>query len=389
MSDIVENIQERHGLFHNVPRFLRRAIERRLAVLEADPTQFDRAALQNHAQLKRLHALLHIPPGDRARATLFGKPPEGSLRAVLRQLAQTSDPQAAAELVRRHRLPYLLVEAALGSMPPPVAVALIEVLDAEELLARLPLLARRELIKEEVHEALWRRLIALASDPVQRFPYQKIESVVRQASLDRQLAEAAFRLVRVSQGGDLRGATALLVDASVSMRTPSGCLELASEVAWRVDQALEPEAELVFCLFDAGAQLFGLRRRSGLDQWRSALTVTTLPLAGTSAGAAVERLAADRRLVNRFVLITDGYENRPPRLAPAIERYRAALGRRPAIHLVQPAGTALQLAMDLRNANLPFSIFTVDPHRLGLAALVPALADQTNEDVVNQILAFP
>jgi hypothetical protein len=388
MSDIVENIQERHGMFRNVPRFLRRAIERRLANLEADPVRFDREALESHAKLKRLHALLHIKPGERARATLFGKPPTGSLRAVLRQLTQTSDPQAAAELVRRHRLPYLLVEAALGGMPLPVAVALIEVLDAEELLARIPLLARRGLIKDEVHLALHRRLAALAADPSQRFPYQKIESVVRQAGFDRPLAETAFQLVGSPQAGNLRGHTALLVDASGSMMTPGGCLELAAEVAWRVDQALEADAELVFHLFDVRAQPFGLRRRSGLDQWRSALTVTTSPAAGTSVGAAVERLAADRRLVSRLVIVTDGYENRPPRLASALERYRAALGRRPVIHLVQPAGTARQLAIDLRNANIPFSVFTVDRHRLGLAALVPALTAQADEDLVNQILAF-
>jgi hypothetical protein len=172
------------------------------------------------------------------------------------------------------------------------------------------------------------------------------------------------------------------------MMTPSGCLELAAEVAWRVDLALEPADELVFHLFDVRAQPFGLRRRSGLDQWRSALTVTVPPAAGTSVGAAVERLAGDRRLVSRLVIITDGYENRPPRLAPAIERYRATMSQRPIIHLVQPAGTARQLATDLRNANIPFSIFTVDRHCLGLAALVPALTAQADEDVVNQVLAF-
>ena len=388
MSDVTENIQERHGMFRNVPRFLRRAVERRLADLEADPAQLDREALANHAKLKRLHALLHIKPAERARATLFGKPPAGSLRAVLRQLAQTRDPRAAAELVRRHCLPYLLVEAALGGLTAPVAVALVEVLDASELLARLPLLARRGLLQGEVAHALQRRLAALAADPSQRFPYQKIESVVRQAGFDRQLAEAAFRLVGSAEGDDLRGDTALLVDASGSMVTPGGCLELAAEVAWRVDEALEPAAALVFYLFDTRAQPFGLRRRSGLDQWRGALTVTAPPAAGTSVGAAVERLAADRRLVSRLVVVTDGYENRPPRLAPALERYRAALGRRPAIHLVQPAGTARQLAMDLRGANLPFSVFTVDRHRLGLAALVPALVAQAGEDLVNQVLAF-
>jgi hypothetical protein len=261
-------------------------------------------------------------------------------------------------------------------------------MDAEELLARLPLLARRGLLTGAVHEALRRRLTALAGGPSQRFPYQKIESVVRQADLPRDLAEIAFQLVGSTSDSTLTGDTAFLIDASASMLGSGGCLELAADVAWRVDQALDPAAELIFCLFDVRAQPFGLRRRSALDQWRSALTVTAPPGAGTSAGAAVERLAADRRRVSRFLLITDGYENRPPRLASAVERYRAALGQRPALQLVQPAGTGPQLVVDLRNANLSFSVFTVDLHRLGLAALIPALAAQTDDDKVSQILAF-
>lgn len=389
MSDMIENIQERHGLFRNVPRFLRRAVERRLHSLEADPVQFDREALEHHARLKRLHALLHIKPADRARATLFGKAPEGSLRAVLRRLAGTRDARAAAELVRRHCLPYLLVEAALGSMPPPVAVALVETMCADEVFARLPLLARRGLLAGEVYDALLRRLTAFAGDSAVRFPYARIESVVRQAKLDRSLAEAAFRLVRAGDSAALQGNTALLVDASASMASVGGCLELASKVAWHVDQALDRGAELVVYLFDTVARPFGLRRRSGLDQWRSALTLVTPPATGTSVGAAIERLAADRRAMQRLLVVTDGYENRPPRLVSALENYRMTLGQRPVIHLVQPAGTALQLAMDLRNARLPFSVFNVDQHHLGLQALVQALVAQSAEDVTSQMLASP
>src|SRR5205085_251956 len=85
-------------------------------------------ALTAHGQLKRLHALLHIKPeSERARATLFGKPPIGSPRAALRLLASCrADPAAAAALVRLHRIPFLLAEAALGSLNEPAAVALVE-----------------------------------------------------------------------------------------------------------------------------------------------------------------------------------------------------------------------------------------------------------------------
>jgi hypothetical protein len=390
MNEHVENVQERHGLFRNVPRFLRRAVERRLRLLEGEPDRLDRDLLVHHARLKRLHALLHIKPGERARAALFGKPAAGSARAALRTLARTKeDARAAADLVRRHRLPYLLVEAALGALPEPVAVALVETLDGGELLARLPLLARRGLIEGDVRLALLRRLTALASDPAARFPYQKIASVVRGAGLDRQVAGAAFALVASSPAeARLGGHTALLIDESSSMAREGGCLELAAAVAWRIDQALEEGARLYAYLFGTEARPVEPRRGRGLDQWRALLTGPVAAAPGTSPGAAVERLGQDRYTVSRLVFVTDGYENRPPRLAPAFARYRTGTGQRPAINLVQPADTALQLAVDLRNAQVPFHVFSVDRHLLGLDALIPALGAQTDEDRVAQILAF-
>jgi hypothetical protein len=388
MSDRMEEIQERHGMFRNVPRSLRRAVERRLRQLEVDPEQLDRDLLEGRAKLKRLHALLHIKPGDRARAALFGKPAAGSALDGLRALARTSDACMAADLVRRHRLPYLVVESALGGLPEPVAVALVETLDAGGLLARLPLLARRGLLAGPVHTALLRRFCALAETGV-RFPYQKIEATVRHAGLDRPLAQAAFALVEAPGGAaGLAGNTALLVDESSSMPREGGCLELAANVAWRLDRALEEGARLYAYLFGAEARALDIRRGRGLDQWRAELARPAPATAGTSVGAAVEALASDRWTVSRLVLVTDGYENRPPRLPSALDRYRTATGQRPALCLVQPAETALQLARDLRQAQVPFHVFTVDRHLLGLDAMVPALGGASGEDRVAQILAF-
>ena len=102
MAENVEHLREEHGLFRNVPRFLRRAVERRLHALEADPERFDREALLHHGRLKRLHALLHVKPGgERARATLFGKPSDGP-RAALRWLAAT----AQADFDRRNPITH-------------------------------------------------------------------------------------------------------------------------------------------------------------------------------------------------------------------------------------------------------------------------------------------
>jgi hypothetical protein len=391
MTDQIDQFREEHGLFRNLPRSLRHAVERRLQVLEADADEFDRAALVTHGRLKRLHALLHVKPeNERVRATLFGKVPADSPRAALRQLAANrNSPAVAATLVRRHRIPYLLAEAALGTITEPVAVALIESLPAAELIVRLPLLARRSLLTGAVRDTLLARLQLMYEFPEERFEYPTIESVVRNSNLDRQVAQAAFALVgSVSGATQLRGDTALLVDVSISMPREGGCLELAAHIGQRIDQALEAVAALHVYRTGTEAEAVSVRRGSGLDRWRAVFTAPVPETPGTALGAGVEALLRDNLRVGRVVLITDGRENRAPRLTSALERYRSVTGLRPALQLVQPAGASTQLAGDLRSAQVPYGVFTVDRHLAGLEAFLPALQSSGSESRAAQILAF-
>jgi hypothetical protein len=87
-------------------------------------------------------------------------------------------------------------------------------------------------------------------------------------------------------------------------------------------------------------------------------------------------------------MVPAGTETRPPGLVSAYERYRDATGQAPAVTLVQPATAARQLAMDLRSAQVPFGVFTLDAHLLGLGGLIDALVSQARQDRVSQILAF-
>jgi hypothetical protein len=390
MSTEHQDVREEHGLFRNVPRTLRQAVERRLRALEADQAALDQESGVRHAALKRLYALLHIQPGDQARQVLFGKAPAGSARAAVRQLARLkSDPRAAAAIVRQYRFPFQLVESALGTLSAPVAEDLVETMEPEELVSRLFLLNRRNLLTGAVRDAVLRRLQALAGRTEVRFPYHKVESVVRHANLDRALASALFALVAAGSKGALSGDTVLLVDASLSMPREGGCLELAAGIGWRLDQGLDRSAALHVYLAGGDAVPVAVRRGSGLDQWRKALTPAEGDTPGTSLGSALQTLSRQGVAVQRLVVVTDGYENRPPRLATAYESYRAGLGCHPSLHLVQPAGTGLQLATDLRNARVAFGVFTVDRHLLGLEAFLPSLVSQASENRVAQVLAFP
>lgn len=369
----IENIEKRVGLFKNVPRFLKTAVRRRLKALESDAAAFDRAALTGRPQLKRLCALLHLKPGPRAQQSLFAKAPEGSPLAALRRIASSRDEAEAAALVRAHRLPYVMVEAALGRLTADVALALVETLDDAELLNRLRSMARRELLTGPLRDALLARLEAMAAAPP-TLSYHKAESIARLAKLDRECSAALFRLVR-SEGevGDaLSGATAILVDASPSMERVGGCLELAAQVGALIDGALAEDEALSVLSFGQAARAIAVPRRSDIGVWRRALTLPA-GLAGSAAGLAYEEMARQSIPASRVVVVTDGFENRAPRLTSAIKAARAAGRASPGLCLVQPHTGGRQLAVDLRAEQIPFAIFQVDPHRIGLDALIPTL----------------
>lgn len=380
---------DRRGLDRNVPRSLQGAVERRLRALEADEAAFDRAALAHRARLKRLYAVLHVAPSSRAQASLFERrPPAGSpLEAVRRlaALARSHTPAAereAAALVRQHALPYLVIESALGTMREPVAVAFVEAAPLDELLARLALLARRELLRGPVQQALIARLQAARADD--GLTYAKVESVIRRAELDAELSARLLALLPVDDVAPIRGTTALLVDVSASVER--GELGLAERIGALVDAMLVPDAELRLVAYGLEARRLPLVRASA-DAWRALLAHGPTDLGvGTSVGAAVRAAGDD---VERFVIVTDGTESRPPRLASVLLDRRTRVGRDPEITLVQWPDASRQLAVDLKMAQVPCEVFPLDRHGLGVRALARVLSERGTLDRVEAIRAHP
>src|SRR4051812_12102304 len=64
-------VVEEFGLFRNPPRSLRTEIVRYLREREADAAWFDSSVLVARKALKRMYALLHVRPGERAQQILF------------------------------------------------------------------------------------------------------------------------------------------------------------------------------------------------------------------------------------------------------------------------------------------------------------------------------
>src|SRR5262249_62045482 len=95
------------GLKRNLPRSLRTEVCRYLREREANPDWFDSTVLVARKALKRLYALLHVRPGERAQKILFDEdPPADSRLFALKQLARAAGPDEQARLIVEHNIPY-------------------------------------------------------------------------------------------------------------------------------------------------------------------------------------------------------------------------------------------------------------------------------------------
>lgn len=77
----------------NLPRSLKTEVERYIREQEDNPNRFDSTVLHARKALKRLYALLHIAPSERAQSILFDNdPPEDSQLFVLKKVVKEENP---------------------------------------------------------------------------------------------------------------------------------------------------------------------------------------------------------------------------------------------------------------------------------------------------------
>ena len=145
----VATVVEEFGLFRNPPRALRTEIVRYLREREAEPDWFDSTVLVARKALKRMYALLHVAPGERAQKILFDEdPPADSRLFALKELARAESPADQARAIVEHAIPYRVAATVIKQMTPTVLLALIERMSPQELINNLGALQRRGRVRQ-------------------------------------------------------------------------------------------------------------------------------------------------------------------------------------------------------------------------------------------------
>jgi hypothetical protein len=377
-------VVEEFGLFRNPPRALRTEIARYLREREAEADWFDSSVLVARKAFKRMYALLHIAPGERAQKILFDEdPPADSRLFALRALARAEAPAEQARAIIEHAIPYRVAATVIKQMTPTVLLALIDRMSPQELINNLAALRRRHAFDSPELKALIESKLqeAKSSTRVSAF---KAEEAVKAADLSedvrRTLEEVADAQVKAK--GRISRPTALLIDKSGSM---SVAIELGKRLGALIS-AVSSEALYVYA-FDTVAYPV---QPAGPDlaAWEKALKGISAG-GSTSCGVAVEMLRRKKQYVEQIIMVTDEGENTAPLFVPTLKAYRTELKADPNVCFVRTPGAGNTLEVQCQAEGIMADAFQFNGDYYALPNLVPLLSRPSKLDLLMEILEYP
>jgi hypothetical protein len=372
------------GLFRNIPRAMKTEVTRYLRQREADADWFDGSVLTARKAMKRLYALLHVRPGERAQKILFDEaPPADSRLFALRELAAAKSPAEQARVIVDQRIPYRVAATVVRQMTPTVLLALVNQMSAQELINSLGALQRRGALDSPEIKSLVEAKLAEAktADRVSALKTgQAIEAAGVSAEIRKQLENVADAQIKAK--GRITRPTALLVDKSSSMHE---AIELGKRIGAMVSTICE--SELFAYAFDTMAHEI-VPRGTELADWERAFAGIAANGA-TSCGVALKYLERKGQRVEQIIMITDEGENTPPLLVPALCEYAAALKTNPLLVIVRTPGGSDHIERQCRRDGIQIDVFQFDGDYYSLPNLVPMLARPSRLELLMEIMDYP
>ena len=377
---------EKFGLFRSPPRSMRTEIVRYLREREADADWFDSTVLQSRKSLKRMYALLHVQPGERAQKILFdGTPPTDSRLHALRVLAKAATPSEQAQAIVDNQIPYRVAATVIRQMTPTVLAALIDRMSPQELINNVSSLSKRGAMDVPELKALIEAKLDKAKDAT-RVSAFKAETAIKAAGatvsseVKAKLEQIADTQVRAK--GTIKRPTALLIDKSGSM---SAAIELGKRIGAMVSAVTD--APLFVYAFDTIAYPVTAGGES-LQSWHDALVGINAG-GGTSCGVGVEMLRLRKQYVEQIILVTDEGENQGPHFVPTVQKYAAEMNVQPSVTIVRTPGAFDGLEKQCRSAGLDVGTFQFSGDYYALPNLVPLISRPSKLELLVEIMSYP
>jgi hypothetical protein len=382
----VKLVTDAFGLFRNPPRSLRTEIVRYLREREADADWFDGSVLVARKAMKRLYALNHVKPGQRAQRILFDRdPPRDSRLFALNQLAKAATPNEQARAIADNAIPYRVAATVVKQMTPEVLKALIQTMSPQEVINNVASLTKRGAMKDARLKALIEHKLdeAKSAPRVSAFKAGKaFEAAGAAVSAAMKEKLEAVTDAQIKAKGRIKRSTALLIDKS-------GSMSLAIELGKRIGAMISAvcERELFVYAFDSMA--FPIERAGNdLASWEKALLGVKAG-GNTSCGVALEAMRLKGQYVEQIILVTDEGENTPPLFVNALARYRETVKADPSICVVRVPNSSTGIETQCRAAGVLLDVFQFAGDYYALPNLIPLLSKPSKLELLMEILDYP
>jgi hypothetical protein len=379
-------VTESFGLFRNPPRSLRTEIVRYLREREADADWFDGSVLVARKAIKRLYALNHVKPGERAQRILFDEdPPRDSRLFALRQLAKAATPDEQARAIVDNAIPYRVAATVVRQMTPAVLKALVERMSPQEVINNVASLTKRGAMNDTDAKALIEQKLE-AGKTAMRVSAFKTDKAIAAAgakvSVEVKAKLEGVADAQVKAKGRIDRPTALLIDKS-------GSMALAIELGKRIGAMISAvcASDLFVYAFDTIAYPI---EPAGADlaSWERALVGINAG-GGTSIGVGVEAMRLRRQYAEQIILVTDEGENTPPLFVQTLQRYRQDVQADPSVCIVRTPGAASGIEAQCKAAGIAVDVFQFAGDYYSLPNLVPLLSKPSRLELLMEILAYP
>jgi hypothetical protein len=377
-------VTESFGLFKNPPRSLKTEIVRYLREREADADWFDSTVLIARKYVKRLYALNHVKPGERAQRILFDEdPPPDSRIFALRKLAKAATPEEQARAIVDNAIPYRVASTVVKQMTPTVLLALVNAMSPQELINNVASLKKRGAFDSPEIKALIEEKLeqAQTAGRVSAFKAGKaIEAAPVSAEVKAKLEKVADTQIKAK--GRIQRPTALLIDKSGSMQV---AIELGKRIGAMISTVCEKE--LFVYAFDTMAYPIE-RAGDDLASWERALLGITAG-GGTSIGASIQTMLLKKQYVEQIILVTDEGENSGPHFVPTLQKYRETLSADPAVCIVRTPGGTSGIETQCRTAGITVDVFQFAGDYYSLPNLIPLLSKPSKLELLMEIMEYP
>lgn len=380
-----QTVVESYGLFKNVPRSMTTEVVRYLKERENDHEWFDSSVVIARKYMKRLYALLHVHPGERAQKILFeDEPPEDSKLFAIKELVKAQTPADQAKVIMEHKVPYRIASTIVSAMTPTVLLALIEVMTSQELINNLSSLKKRGAFDNNDLKALIEKKLEKAKTD-KRVAALKATEAVKVAGMDeattKQLEAVADTQIKAK--GRIKRSTALLIDKSGSM---TQAIELGKQIGSMISAIMDEGVNLFCYAFDTMAYPIKAAGKS-LADWEKALKGINAN-GGTSCGVALEYMLRAKQHAENIILITDEGENSSPLFVPTLQRYLGLVGQQPTVCIVKTEGATNLIERNMQQAGLQCDAYQFSGDYYSLPNLIPYLTKASRLDLLMEIMMY-